>query len=175
VLSNKTIFSILRDANDLRNLWKAHAGYIDNEYAKALLTKLELLLSKTRENLADNFMTVQVLSADSMTHSDGVFVCNTYMLMGARSPFKQVEVETTEPLDKGRLYVLHEGQVTPVKLLPFVRLGASPGTAKNACYFYNRMQKDGARFITYQFADQPEDIIPRADMEDAFELLRPVE
>jgi hypothetical protein len=41
-------------------------------------------------------------------------------------------------------------------VLPLVFIGASPPSAKNACYFFNRMEKDGVRFVSYHFADRAE-------------------
>lgn len=35
-------------------------------------------------------------------------------------------------------------------------VGPSPSSTKNACYFFNRVEKDGLRFVSYHFVDQPE-------------------
>jgi hypothetical protein len=44
-----------------------------------------------------------------------------------------------------------------LKLLPMVQVGASPQSAKNACCFFNRLERDGAsRFVSYHFIDKPE-------------------
>ena len=32
----------------------------------------------------------------------------------------------------------------------------SPQSAKNACYFFNRLEREGARFVSYHFTDHPE-------------------
>jgi hypothetical protein len=37
-----------------------------------------------------------------------------------------------------------------------VQVGESPESAKNACYFFNRTEREGARFVSYHFAGQPE-------------------
>jgi hypothetical protein len=37
-----------------------------------------------------------------------------------------------------------------------VFIGASPPSAKNACYFFNRVEKEGVRFVSYHFTDRAE-------------------
>ena len=59
-------------------------------------------------------------------------------------------------LDVDSLYVINGNQSGALKLLPLIQVSASPGTAKNACYFFNRTEREGARFVSYHFAGQPE-------------------
>jgi hypothetical protein len=38
-----------------------------------------------------------------------------------------------------------------------LQVGPSPISAKNACYFFNRVESSGeVRFVSYQFSDRPE-------------------
>jgi hypothetical protein len=32
----------------------------------------------------------------------------------------------------------------------------APDSAKNACYFFSRLEHDGARFVSYHYTDRPE-------------------
>jgi len=56
-----------------------------------------------------------------------------------------------------------------------VQVGSSPVSAKNACYFFNRLEKNGARFISYHFADQPEMVDPPYDTAATIRMLTEVE
>ena len=56
-----------------------------------------------------------------------------------------------------------------MKLLPLVRLGPAPESAKSAFYFFSRLEKDGARFISYHYTDRPE---LRGQFDDAIEEIR---
>ena len=59
-------------------------------------------------------------------------------------------------LDVECLYLSTKGAVKALKLLPLIRLGQSPESAKNACYFFSRLEPAGSRFVSYHFADNPE-------------------
>ena len=59
-------------------------------------------------------------------------------------------------LDVERLYLASRDAGRALLLLPLIQIGPSPPSTKNACYFFNRVEKDHARFISYHFADQPE-------------------
>lgn len=59
-------------------------------------------------------------------------------------------------LDVERLYLVSRDSGRALLLLPLMQIGPSPSSARNACYFFNRVDKDGARFISYHFMDQPE-------------------
>ena len=48
-------------------------------------------------------------------------------------------------------------------------VGPTPQSAKNACYFFSRLERDGARFISYHFADKPE---LKGQFADASEVIR---
>ena len=56
-----------------------------------------------------------------------------------------------------------------LKLLPLVKVMPSPKTEENACYFYNRQQKDGIRFLSYHF-ESDSDVVQ--EFADAAEALR---
>jgi hypothetical protein len=62
----------------------------------------------------------------------------------------------SEYLDIDRLYLVSGDSGRALLLLPLIQVGPSPSSAKNACYFFSRVDKDGARFISYHFMDQPE-------------------
>ena len=69
------------------------------------------------------------------------------------------------------LYIINGQQSSALKLLPLIQVSASPGTAKNACYFFNRTEREGARFVSYHFAGQPEISGQFQEATDAIQLL----
>jgi hypothetical protein len=46
-----------------------------------------------------------------------------------------------------------------------------PQSARNACYFFNRVEKNGARFISYHYAEQPELKGQHAEAVEVIQLL----
>jgi len=86
----------------------------------------------------------------------GVFETEIAMLKGSNSEFLKESRAMSTCLDVDSLYIINGDQGGALKLLPLVQVSASPGTAKNACYFFNRTEREGARFVSYHFAGQPE-------------------
>ena len=77
-------------------------------------------------------------------------------------------------LDVERLYLASGNAGRPLLLLPLMQVGPSPASAKNACYFFNRVETDGARFVSYHFVDQPELKDPSEDTREAIRFLTEV-
>ena len=74
-------------------------------------------------------------------------------------------------LDVELLYLSKKDSGKALKLLPLIQVGQSPQSAKNACYFFSRLERDGARFVSYHFTDTPELTGRFADATDAINLL----
>jgi hypothetical protein len=48
----------------------------------------------------------------------------------------------------------------------------SPTTEQNACYFYNRVERDGVRWISYHFENESEIVKPDDEVLQALSLLK---
>ena len=77
-------------------------------------------------------------------------------------------------LDVDELYLSRKDANGSLRLLPLIHVGSSPQSAKNACYFFNRLESDGARFISYHFTDKPELTGQFADATEAIKFLSEV-
>ena len=106
--------------------------------------------------MADVWDSSLIVNALHCKPSKGVCRNEIQSLKGSNSEFLKESRAMSTCLDVDSLYVINGDQCNALKLLPLVRVGASPGTAKNACYFFNRTERDGARFVSYHFAGQPE-------------------
>jgi len=91
--------------------------------------------------------------------------------MGSRTPFPSETVELTEAMQDGRLHLWSPNGTHALELLPLVKVMPSPRTEENACYFYNRQQKNGIRFLSYHFDSDSEVIQQFADVDDALKIL----
>ena len=78
------------------------------------------------------------------------------VLVGSNSEFLKESRAMPTWLDVDRLYLADRDSGHALLLLPLVHVGPSPAYARNACYFFNRVEKDGLRFVSYHFADKPE-------------------
>ena len=79
------------------------------------------------------------------------------MLLGSNSEFLKETLQMGTYLDVERLYLCKSQSGHALKLLPLIQVGPSPQFAKNACYFFSRLERDrGTRFISSHFIDKPE-------------------
>lgn len=173
MITDKGLFAVLKEVNDYRDQWKGHSGALSNQEHKQHLHLLESKLSEIKKVMQDKWESLLLVSPMVTQYSEGIFEYQVRSLVGSRIPFKQVIVRTLKPMDKSKLYTLHFQQQHPVELLPFVRLMESPKTQENAFYFYNRMDGDKVRWVSYHFDKESEIIRPDIMINSAIKLLMP--
>jgi hypothetical protein len=174
MVSNKDEYEILHDVLDCRNRWKGHGGVCSSVEMHKRLSVLEELLSGTRGIISERYEQSMMLAPVDSEYSDGIYNYRARLLRGYATPFARMSVQTRVPMDSRKLYILHEDQLQPLELLPFVQLGSSPTSEQNACYFYNRIEQDGARYVSYHFGDESEISGPNDVVEKVLEkFIRP--
>ena len=155
-LSSKILYGVLNNVLIYRNNWKGHGGIEANAASEERLILLQSQLTKIRGilgNCFDNNMLIQPLTNE---YSSGVYINTVQSLMGAYNIFKKIVINTTIPLDINKLYWVNHEHLQPLELVPIVRFMSSPTDEENACYFYNRLEKDSIRWISYHFERQSE-------------------
>lgn len=156
ILSKEELAAVVARTNKYRNDWKGHGGVLGNDEAAArnelLMTELQLL----RESLEDLWVRTEVIRGYQGAFRRGQFENEIAILKGSNSEFLKETRLLGTPLDVERLYIWTEGNMTALKLLPLVHIGASPPSARNACYFFNRLERAGVRFVSYHYVDLPE-------------------
>ncbi len=89
------------------------------------------------------------------------------MAMGPSTPFRQSDIRVGELMDWGDLYLATDGCAQPLRLQHLIVLRESPGNARYACYFYNRMQGDKVRIVSYHLNDRSDVTEEMDDVADA--------
>jgi Reverse transcriptase (RNA-dependent DNA polymerase) len=147
-LSRKEFVAILQTTNKMRNDWTGHGGVVGQAEAKLRNEELIGEVQKLREAFAETWTRTKLIQAGHCMPRRGIFETEVSVLMGSNSEFlKEVRAMGTY-LDVERLYLYNGESGQALKLLPLIQVGPSPQSAKNACYFFNRIEKDGgARFI----------------------------
>src|SRR6266851_8387926 len=162
---------ILSTTNKMRNDWGGHGGVVGQEEAELRNQQLLAEVHKLREAVADTWAETQLIHALHCRPRRGVFENEIAILMSSNNEFLKETRAMTTWLDVERLYLSKNGSGRALKLLPLVQVGPSPQSAKNACYFFSRLDRDGARFISYHFADKPELTGEFADAAEAIKLI----
>ena len=173
-LSRKEMALIFSATNKMRNDWGGHGGVVGQGEAEFRNQQLLAEVQKLREAIADTWADTQMIHALHCRPRRGVFENEVAVLMGSNNEFLKETREMATWLDVERLYLSKKDSGKALKLLPLIQVGASPQSAKNACYFFSRLERDGARFISYHHADKPELMERFADATEAIRLLTEV-
>jgi hypothetical protein len=174
MLSQKELADVLSVTNKMRNDWAGHGGVVSQAEARLRNEQLLAELQKLRETMADDWRQIQLLRCLQCQPRRGEFDNEVAILVGSNSEFLTESRLMSCWLDVERLYVASRDSRRALLLLPLIQVGPSPASAKNACYFFNRVEKDGARFISYHFVDQPELKDRSVDTSAAIQLLSEV-
>ena len=91
--------------------------------------------------------------------------------MGSNSEFLRETTELSTWLDVERIYLLSGDENQALRLMPLLQVGPSPSSARNACYFYSRVEKSNLRYVSYHYIDQPERYLSVKEAKDLSQLL----
>lgn len=170
-LSRKELAAIFLTTNKMRNDWGGHGGVVGQEEAELRNQQLITEVQKLREAIADTWAETQMIHALHCRPRRGMFENEVAILMGSNNEFLKETRSMTTWLDVESLYLSKKDSGKALKLLPLIQVGPSPQSAKNACYFFSRLEREGARFVSYHFTDRPELTGEFSDATDTIRLL----
>jgi hypothetical protein len=156
MLTSKKLISVLQEINHLRNTWKGHGGIVSDRTASERHDILRKHLISLRSIFGTVWQRFSLVRPRVTRFSEGIYHYEVDMLMGSRSPFKIRGLELLDPLNNNALYLIDSAEQRGLQLLPLFKVVASPPSAENACYFYNRIDPDGTRFVSYHFEGREE-------------------
>lgn len=171
ILSCKALAPIFSATNKMRNDWAGHGGVVGHEEAKRRNQMLLAEVEKLRECMSGIWLEMNMLSALHCRPKRGIFENEIAILMGSNTEFLKETREMSTWLDVEHLYLAKREAGKALKLLPLIQVGPSPQSSKNACYFFSRLDGDGARFVSYHYVDKPELTKQFIDATDAIKLL----
>ena len=156
-LLSKDLVTALKKANTMRNDWRGHGGIVGSRKAYQLRVILFDLLTQLRTCLGTVWTRYRLVRARHMRMvDDGTYEVELEDIMGRSYPFRSLSATLEQPLRHGQLYFLGEAESRALPLLPFVTLHTSPDDAQNACYFYNRVDGQEIRLVSYHYESEPE-------------------
>jgi len=156
MMARKEPADVLSRGNKLRNDWTGHGGVVSLQDARRRNEQLLSEVQRLRDAMAEGWSHIQLIRCLQCKPRRGMFDNEVAILTGSNSEFLKEPRSMSVWLDVDRLYLGSRNSGRALLLLPLMQVGASPASAKNACYFFNRIDRDGARFISYHFIDQPE-------------------
>ena len=171
-LANPDFSSILQIALDWRNNWLGHGGAANLQEYERRLHELQRLLGRIQDLLGSSFETWTLLKPGSAAFTDGAFYLTAASIMGSRPDFRKVERRVSEPFDTRRLYMLNSSSQKALELVPLIRILAGQKTGQDGCYFFNRLQPEGVRWVSYHHQAEPELVLPDSDIVKLLSSLR---
>lgn len=164
---------IFRHALNRRNTWSGHGGIAGERVQHERIRDLQELLGRTQAVLGWSFEPWTLLKPGAMTLSHGTFDLTATILKGPNVAFRRKQIQVSEPLDTSRLYLLDNGSTRALGLVPFIRVLAS-ASGQEACYFYNRVEGNAIRWISYHFHAEPELVLPDDELVGLLAKLAPL-
>lgn len=153
-LLDPQVLTLLGQVNEFRNIYDGHSGTMSEAQER---TKHEELLGLTHElksiigNAWNGLRLIRPLNQTNMR--DGIEL-ECEILMGPTTPFVNQRIRVYDNLLRDELYIV--GEDDSVQLIPFVRMGAQSNEVEDTCYFYNRKDSAGARYVSYHKSVQNE-------------------
>jgi hypothetical protein len=155
-ITSKGALSVLEKVSGYRNTWKGHSGIVSAKEYDRRLALLQEQLTAFWSALGPAFDEWWLIRPKQAKYTSGIYHFHADKLTGSRQIFKQIELETPAVRDANELYLFDSGTRQPLQLLHFFRMMSSPETDEAACYFYNRLEKDGIRWVSYHFEGKSE-------------------
>jgi Protein kinase domain len=166
---------ILADALARRNSWGGHGAAASPHIHLERVHELEELLARATAVLSLSFETWTLLKPGAMTFASGIYDLTAKILKGTNPAFPKKRVQLTQALDATSLYFLNDGSTTALHLVPLIRVMASRKTGQDAVYFYNRLQRQEVRWVSYHFSADPELVLADPEVIDLLAELSPDE
>jgi hypothetical protein len=166
-VSRKSVVLALKDeAAGYRRNWIGHSAVVGAAEWERRIAQAEATLARVIDGLGDVFVGWELVRAGEGKNRHGVITTNVEHLMGSRSLFRQGSVGLREWPEDGGQYMLETGSSVMLRLGPLFRLRRGPESVEDACYFYDRIETNGVRWVSYHYEPQPELVFPDSETVD---------
>ena len=146
-LIDKKLFNIINDARSGRND-RAHWGALgEDEYANLLKRLKQCLLEFEAEvgYIFVNALLVSPVIGSTSFLNNETFELTVRKLIGASESFDRIKVCCQTPMVNNNVYLYTPEESDPVRVLPIIFIDE-----RNVCHFYNRLEEEGVRYVSYQ-------------------------
>ena len=166
-VSDRAVLDQVRRVNGVRNS-VAHGGNLPMSEANILHSSLSGELEDLRQISKLFWYKNCLIMSSGNKPRKNKYENDVRILRGSNSQFRSSVLVLDQGLDVEHMYLHNEKSNSVLKLLPLFRLGPSPISNRNTCYFFNRIGRDSIRFVTYQSARQSAEDF---DLDDCSEVL----
>ncbi len=172
IFSSKLI-EVINSAVNMRNDYPGHGGALGDAFCLELIQKLEASLQTVRGIFKNIWERYQLVLPSDMIYKDQIYhYKKSRKITGNRTPFEFISMSSIEPFESDRLYLKDTNESNGLKILNLIRMGPAPQSEPTACYFYNKHEKKGFRFVSYHYGDKPEIFESNSEMDEISDLLK---
>lgn len=172
MLSHRKLLQVLQAANKIRNDNLGHSGAVGEDTAMRIHGELLDLVFQLRGVFGRHWNRYELLQPGAARYKAGIHYITCKRVMGTRSaPFEELEYESIMPLETDALYLFDSLCRTGLKLQPFVEVIPSPERQAVACFIFNRVDRDSARWVSYHFDQESEISHPSSGVLNALSRL----
>lgn len=150
---------VLNVPRERRNSWKGHGGYIKDDDAIKIDNQLQQSIYELYEASASIFKRLKLVRLGKAESKNSYLSFEIEDLTGSDPTFKrsQVELDIDKLLPETKdLAFWMNGSRTMCRMLPFFRIGAPQQLGESCVYVFNRVEKKGLRWVSYQEAREQE-------------------
>ena len=155
-LLSTDVTNLFAEVIQLRNTWSGHSGATSEDSLKEQLATLTSHMHTLRNLVGAGWQDFPLVRAGSARVRNGIFHHDVDLAMGPNTPFRQERIPSNSALEEDGLYLLPREGGSALRLAPLVELQPGAFGANSDCYFYNRLQADGIRFVAYHEAAESE-------------------
>jgi hypothetical protein len=152
--------AILDVARRYRNSWKGHGGHMKASDAARLDAELQQQVRDLYEATASTLRRLQLVRPGSAEVLDATMRYKLEKLSGSDPTFVTEIVEVDKPVRSYTLAFWMSDTRTMCRAMPFFRLGVPQEPQESSFYVFNRVEKEGFRWISYQEAREQEFVAP---------------
>ena len=150
IITSKRIFKILNPIITKRNE-KSHGGVMPEIFAEKNICEMDRFINQVFDVLTA-YKSLKLIYPTSMEKKNGIYHINSKILEGNTYVYDEEEIITEKDMDTRVLYLYNETSDERLKLNPeFIKLTQCPECANWSLYFYNSMDEDDIRYVSYQY------------------------
>ncbi|MFF3242335.1 N-6 DNA methylase [Streptomyces sp. NPDC002870] len=150
-----------------RNTWSAHSGATSSDSLKEQLDILTGHVHTLRNLIGAGWQDFPLVRAGAARIRNRVFHHDVDLAMGPNAPFRQEQIPISQAMEEDGLYLLSREAGSALPLAPLVIMRPAAFGSNSGCYYFNRLQPEGVRFVAYHEVAESElieDATPTASL-----------
>jgi hypothetical protein len=166
-LLSTDVTNLLGEVIQRRNTWSGHSGATSADSLKEQLDILTGHVHTLRNLIGAGWQDFPLVRAGAARIRNRVFHHDVDLATGPNTPFRQEQIPISLGMEEDGLYLLSREAGSALPLAPLVIMRPAAFGSNSGCYYFNRLQAEGVRFVAYHEVAESElieDATPTASL-----------